>query len=380
MKSILHVNSSEFAGGVAEMLLSLIHKFGSGYKVKRLVIERNNDFFSITKKIHNDLHGKDQQFSEDEVSNYNNSGFNNQDVEKILEYDVVILHDPQPLPLIQEIKKKKPDIKIIWRCHIPVNDKSFSWNKLMKDYVNMCDHAIFSMEEYVPTGLRIPHSIFTPCIDPYSLKNIPLETDFKDIILRDLGIKKPFMVQISRFDKLKGVEELIRTYNKISETEKSMDFILASNLAPDDPEGVIIYDELLYTVTNNNVKLLKLSDDCNLNHLQVNALQDDASIVLHNSVEEGFGLAVTEAMYKGNTVITRNVGGITLQVEHRKNGFIYDSEVDLIDIINDLPKMEPYEWEALTEAAYKKVRDNFTMDVLVNNYKTLITDITGGNR
>lgn len=374
MVKILHINSSEYAGGVAEMLVSLVHKFGENYLCKRLVINRPIEFYQVTKKIHNNLHGTPVEFTEKEVEIYNTDY---SDDIKILsmDYDIIVIHDPQPLPLITYIKKINLKAKVIWRCHIPVDKNSFAWKNLLKNYVEQCDIAIFSMKDYVPKPLRIPVKIFTPCIDLYSIKNVKLDNSFRVKLLKDLGIEPndKYIVQISRFDLLKGVEELVETYNKLTIELPDYKFILASNLAGDDPEGVEVYKKLVTLKKGSNIKLLILSDEPNLNKLQVNALQANAELVIQNSIEEGFGLVVTEAMYKEKVVVTRKVGGITLQVKHTENGFIYSPKEDLYTELKTLLTFGVK--EEIGKKAKQTVVDNFSMGVLVNNYKELIGNL-----
>lgn len=373
MLKILHINSSEYAGGVAEMLVSLIHKFGEGYSCKRYVINRLAEFFNVTKKIHNNLHGKSVEFTEKDIELYHYKYA--KDLENINHYDVIVIHDPQPLPLIKLIKDRNPEQKVVWRCHIPVDEESYAWKNLLKDYVNMCDVAIFSMKDYVPKDIQIPVKIFTPCIDLYSLKNVKLCDSFRLKLLKDLGINggSKYIVQISRFDLLKGVEELVETYNKLAKELPDYKFILASNLASDDPEGIEVYKHLISLVKNDRVRLLILSDEPNLNKLQVNALQANAELVIQNSIEEGFGLVVTEAMYKGKVVITRKVGGLILQIQNTKNGFIIPSKSDLYSELKTLWWIKTK--KEIGQRAKQTVIDNFSMDKLVNNYKQLIADL-----
>jgi len=376
MNRILHINSSESAGGVAEILSSLIYKFGREYECERYIIKRPIDFYGVTKKIHNDLHGSNAEYTEQEINLYNDSKLSKDNIDSS-QYDLIVIHDPQPLPLITQFKKNNPNTKIVWRAHIPVDSNSFAWNNLLKEYVNMCDAAIFSMEDYVPDGLKIPHYIFHPCIDLNSIKNIQLDSKFKTKIIKDLGIETPYIVQISRFDKLKGVEELIKTYNKLARQTKNMEFILASDLAVDDPEGIEVYNELQSIITDDKVKIIRLDDDPGINKLQVNALQSDALLVIQNSTAEGFGLVVTEAMYKKKIVLTRNVGGLSLQIENGKNGFIYNTKVNLLSAINMIRDKDSISLSKISSNAKRSVIDNFSMGVLVSNYKKMLTELKG---
>ena len=361
MIKILHVNSSQYEGGVAEMLVPLVTKFDKGYDVKRLVIDRPKEFFEVTKKIHNDLHGTKESFTEEEVKIYKETS-EYSDLSKTDGYNVIVIHDPQPLPLVAAIKESNPKTKIIWRLHVPVDSDSYSWKNLLKDNVNLCDCAVFSMKEYVPDGITIPYEIFSPCIDIYSPKNLPLRQTFTDYIVKSLGIKKNYVVQISRFDRLKGVYELIDTYETLAADEKSdYEWILASNLAPDDPEGSDIYKDLKKRAKNRKVKVLLLSNDVSLNKVQVNALQQGAEVVVHNSIQEGFGLAVTEAMWKRKLVVTRKVGGLTKQVKHMENGLIYGPEVKLLDAIKDCVNIDNEVLKRCVYQARATVLANFTM-------------------
>ena len=371
MKKIVHCNSSDTGGGVDLILRDLLQSSDKArYKHERFVIRRSDKFFDITKKIHNQLHGRPVSFTKEEISLYLTEGLDRVE-QRFADYDCVVLHDPQTLPIVARLKGYKP---IIWRCHIPIDANSFIW-QLMSPFVQMCDVSIFSNVDYVPVEIKNSR-IFYPSINPEALRNKALLKDEKLEMLKKLGIKEPYIVQVSRFDRLKGIDELVETYARLEKVLPEYEFILASNLPADDSEGREIFEDLSKKATDR-VKILKLSNDYETNQKEVNTLQNMAKLVLLNSSREGFGLVVTEAMLKGKPVLARAVGGIKLQVDHGINGFLLEPSRSLYEAV--LGTLENLNNEKLVKdiasSAKEKVRKNFVIDILLKNYENLVDSL-----
>ncbi len=322
-KRIIHVNSTYMGGGVAEMLQSLVPLMNdAGVKADWRILRGSPDFFDITKKFHNGLQGEKINLSQIKKSIYEQT---NEDFSRYadLHHDVVVIHDPQPLPLIRYYRKIQP---WIWRGHIDLSAPSPDlWNYL-KAFILRYDLVIVSSKEYQKMDLPVEYRIFTPVIDPLSPKNIPLSTQNIRKYLKKYNIPtdKPIITQISRFDKWKDPVGVLEVFKQV---RRKMDcrLVLCGSMAPDDPEGIQIYErverEADRMLDNRDVILLTTE-----NNFLVNMLQSASSVIVQKSLREGFGLTVTEALWKGRPVVASNVGGIPLQIQHGETGFLLDPE------------------------------------------------------
>lgn len=319
-KRILNVNSTFTGGGVAEMLWSavpLMNDLGLEYGWR--VIHGTADFFPITKKWHNALQGEDVSVSEHEKNIYTGinelfSRFTH------IKHDVMIVHDPQPLPLISFYPKRQP---WVWRCHIDLSEPNQeAWNYIKK-FILRYDNTVFSADKFAQSDLPNEKSLIAPAIDPLTTKNREMDRSKRVQILEDHGIQldKPILSQVSRFDKWKDPLGVIEVFKKV---KKSIDaqLVLLGAPASDDPEGQEIFRELK--------KKIKGMEDVTIinkhSELLVNAIQSLSDVVIQKSKREGFGLTVTEALWKGTPVVASDVGGIPLQVIDEETGFLCDPE------------------------------------------------------
>ncbi len=318
-KSFLHINSARKGGGVAEILQRFVPLLeGLGIDARWEVIEGDKEFFDITKKIHNTLQGDQEKLTETMWQHHYE--VNRANAKKIkLNADAVLIHDPQPLPLIEF---KKNGIWI-WRCHIDVaNPVPKVWANIKK-YVERYDTAIFSVAKFCK-ALPIDEFIITPSIDPLSEKNRDLtEQEIHAVVDKfKIPLDKPIILQVSRFDKFKGQIEVIKIY-KMVKKHNDCRLILAGSPAADDPEGERVLNDVKNFAGNDpDIHILLLPP---LSHKAINALQRVAAVVLQKSIKEGFGLTVSEAMWKEKPVIGSAVGGIPLQIVHSVTGFLVHS-------------------------------------------------------
>lgn len=314
---VINFNSTYYGGGVAELLSSMtLLMNGLGIKTGWRVIQGSPDFFGITKKMHNALQGMGFKFSRIKRNIYENVIAENS-IRNHLDHDFVIVHDPQPLPLICHYKKKAP---WIWRCHIDLSNPNRDlWNYFVP-LIERYDAAIFSIPEY-SQKLGIPQVFFLPAIDPFTTKNRRLSDLEMDERLSHYNIPTdlPLVVQVSRFDPWKDPKGVIQAF-KLARKEVDCTLVLLGNFASDDPEGAEIYESLVKS-REERILILPNGDDTAL----VNTLQRRAAVVLQKSIREGFGLTVTEAMWKGTPVIGGNVGGIRYQINDGVNGFLVSS-------------------------------------------------------
>lgn len=370
-KRIIHVNSTFMGGGVAEILTSLAPLMNSaGLNADWRTIHGNPDLFNITKKFHNALQGDKINFSQIKKNLYIQAS-ENFAVYANLNYDVVIVHDPQPLPLIDFYKKNQP---WIWRCHIDLSNPNTDLWDFLKGYILRYDLAIVSHESYVKKDLPVEQKVIQPVIDPLTPKNMPLNNGIINKYLKKFGVPtdKPIITQISRFDKWKDPVGVIDVFKKVKQ-KIDCRLVLCGSMASDDPEGIKIYEKVKQRANN-----LIISGDIILityeNSILVNALQRVSSVIIQKSIREGFGLTVTEALWKEKPVVASRVGGIPLQIEDEKTGFLLapDDNDGFVDRIVELIK-NPALGEQLGKSARENVREKFLITRLLRDYLDIIS-------
>jgi trehalose synthase len=359
---IVNVNSTYYGGGVSQLLSSLALLMNSvGIETGWRVIHGPPDFFTVTKKIHNALQGSNINLSKRKIKLYEEVVYQNAVINH-LDQDVVIVHDPQPLPLIRHYRKKTP---WIWRCHIDLSNPHTELWSYLAQFVEKYDAVILSSEDYAQK-IKTPQLFFLPAIDPFSIVNREMSQDEIDERLGHYSIPTdlPLIVQISRFDRWKDPEGVIEAF-KMARQEVAATLVLLGNVATDDPEGAQVYDSLL---NNREERIIILSTQ---DGALVNALQRKAAVVMQKSLREGFGLTVAEAMWKGASVIGGNVGGIRYQIDDGINGFLVSSVKDaaarIVQLIEDKRLRQ-----RLGERAREKVRQRFLMTRYLEQYLDLL--------
>ncbi len=320
-RSMVHINSTYYGGGVAEMLSSLIPLLNDvGINAGWRILKGSPDFFEITKKFHNALQGDKINLTDNKKRLYLQT---NEDFSTYthIDHDMVVIHDPQPLPLIKFYHKKEP---WIWRCHVDLSNPNPELWAFLKRFIIRYEKVIVSSEQYKKKDLPVEQRIFFPVIDPLSPKNCEIPQSVIDSHLRKFKIPtdKPILLQISRFDKWKDPLGVLDVYEKVRE-EVDCRLILCGSMATDDPEGWQIYQKVMSRareyVKNRDVILITVE-----NHMLVNVLQRIATVVIQKSLKEGFGLTVTEALWKEKPVVASRVGGIPLQITDGQTGFLLD--------------------------------------------------------
>jgi len=359
---VMHMNSTYYGGGVSQILSSLTLLMNSlGIQTGWRVVHGPPDFFSVTKKFHNALQGAEINLSGRKKELYEDVIHENA-VRNHLDHDVVFIHDPQPLPLINHYRKKSP---WVWRCHLDLTAPNREvWNYLLP-FIEKYDAVVLSCGEY-RRDLRKPQIYFTPGIDPFSIVNRELSEDAVDERLAHYGIPTdlPLVVQVSRFDHWKDPEGVIRAFQK-AKKEEECTLVLVGNVATDDPEGAEVYRSLL-SHRGERIIVKSVQDGA-----LVNALQRRAAVVLQKSIREGFGLTVSEAMWKSAAVIGGNVGGIRHQIQDGKSGFLVSSVDEAAERIVRLLR-DPDLRARLGHAAHERVREHFLFTRTVEQYLDLI--------
>jgi trehalose synthase len=374
-KHILMVNSTYQGGGVAEILNSLVVLFHRvGVNLGWRVLHGTPDFFAVTKKFHNALQGKRINLSKRKKkiyfeTNKRFSSFNH------IDHDLVIIHDPQPLPLISFYKKDQP---WIFRCHIDISKPNKKVWEYLRGFIDKYDHFVVSMLDYQKSDLRIPQSIITPSIDPLSTKNKTVREKAYRKYLSKFGVdlNKPIISQISRFDRWKDPLGVIRIFEAVRK-EEDCQLVLLGQFAADDPEGQQVFQSI-----EKRVKRSPLKEDINLlmvdNDFLVNCLQRASTVVIQKSLREGFGLTVTEALYKRTPVVASKVGGIPLQIIDGVNGFLHHPKdiKGFSKSVISLIKNENLR-EEMGRRGREHVHNNFLITRLLQNWLDLINSYIG---
>ncbi len=363
-RSFLHINSTKEGGGVAEILHRMVPILKAlGVKARWEVIKGNAKFFDITKKIHNALQGNAENPTGEMWEYYEEVNRKNAAVLD-LEADAVLIHDPQPAPLIQYRKSGV----WIWRCHIDVsNPQQDVWSTLKRSCAQY-DAAIFSVSKFAKL-MPIEEFIIPPSIDPISEKNRELSPEEIKETADRFGIPRdrPIILQVSRFDRFKDPIGVIQAYRLVKKYNDCI-LVLAGSPATDDPEGDAVLAEVKdYAANDEDIRILMLPP---FSDRDINALQRMAAVVLQKSLKEGFGLTVAEAMWKGKPVLGGANGGIPLQISHGITGFLVHSVEGAAFRIRQLlnnPEMS----KRMGEHAKEHVRRNFLITREARDYLTV---------
>lgn len=320
-KTVKMVNSTAVGGGVAEMLSRLVPLL-SELEVPTHwdVITGGNDFFEVTKAFHNALHGSSYELSQGAQDIF--LMYNEQNRERMrFDEDMVVVHDPQPLPLVRS-RSQHPD-HWVWRCHIDLSNPNEKVWDFLRPFVEQYDAAIFSSQSFA-RQLPIPQFLFYPCIDPLSEKNKELTDAQVQKVCDEFGIdrSRPIVTQVSRFDRLKDPVGVVQAY-KMAKKYVDCQLVLAGGGATDDPEGAVVLREVKEAADEDpDIIILELPPWC---AFEINAIQRASTVIVQKSLKEGFGLTVTEALWKGKPTIAGAVGGIPNQIIHKLTGVLVHS-------------------------------------------------------
>ncbi len=363
-KRFLHINSTRAGGGVAEILQRMIPILRElGLDARWDVIGGDELFFDITKKFHNALQGRIEKITpEMQQHHYEVNRVNAGTLD--LEADAVLIHDPQPLPLVGFRKSGK----WIWRCHIDMSNPSSEVWDYLRPYCEKYDAAVFSVAKFA-RAMPIDEFIITPSIDPLSDKNRDLtEDEIRETVERlQIPIDRPIILQVSRFDRFKDPIGVIEAYRMAKKYNDGI-LILAGSPATDDPEGETVLNEVKeYALDDPDIRILLLPP---FSDKDINALQRIATVVLQKSLREGFGLTVSETMWKGKPVIGGATGGIPLQITHGVTGFLVHSVEGAAFRIRQLLN-NPEMAKRMGENAREFVRKNFLMTRQIRDYLSL---------
>jgi trehalose synthase len=366
-KTLQNINSTPVGGGVAEILTRMIPLLNElGIRATWDVIKGDEAFFNVTKSFHNALHGKKEKITEEMFEIYRETTATNlRDMN--LTGDVILIHDPQPAGLV--LNREEIGRQWIWRCHIDVSNPDTTVWDFLKPYVERHDAAVFSMPDF-SQQLTVPQFMIPPSIDPLSDKNKELDQACIVQVLQEHGLdpERPILTQISRFDRLKDPLGVIAAYQLVKRY-RDCQLVLAGGSAPDDPEGAEVLQEVKSEAAHDSdihVLLLPPFSD-----LEINALVRGSTIVFQKSIKEGFGLTVSEALWKKKPVIGGAVGGIKIQIINGVTGFLVHSPEGAasraIELLAD-PDLCRY----MGENGHRQVKENFLITRHVRDYLLLM--------
>ena len=365
-RTVEMINSTAVGGGVAEILNRLVPLAEElELKIRWDVMTGGDDFFEVTKSFHNALHGAPYHATPKDFEIF--LAYNAHNRQRLpLDAEFMVIHDPQPAALIDG--RPKNGTHWVWRCHIDLSHPNRLVWDFLNAYVSRYDGAIFSSPEFA-RKLPIPQYLFYPAIDPLSEKNRDLEPEFIADVLSRYGINplRPILTQISRFDRLKDPVGVIRAY-RIVKRYFDCQLVLAGGGASDDPEGAVVLKEVLAEAHGDpDIKVLELPAWA---PLEVNALQRASTVVIQKSLREGFGLTVSEALWKKKPVVASAVGGIPTQVIHKHTGLLAHSVEGTAYQIRFLLS-HPEIAVRLGERGHAHVKENFLITQNLKRYLTL---------
>jgi trehalose synthase len=379
-KRVAHVSATAFGGGVAEINYTLVPLMQSaGLEVEWRIIRGHEEFFNVTKKIHNALQGNPQGLTEEDrevFSRYqhlNAAEFDGGD------YDFVIIHDPQPVGMVEH--RNGPSGHWIWRCHIDLSEPNRDVLDCLLPSICRYDAAIFHRRQYVPDDAPgLPHAyIWPPAIDPLAPKNMALSPEDASYIVDQFGIdvERPLLTQVSRFDPWKDPLGVIDAYREVKKEVPHVQLALVGSMAHDDPEGWDYYNQTVsYAAGDPDIYIL--SNLNNVGSVEVNAFQVHSEAVLQKSIREGFGLTVSEALWKARPTVAGRVGGIVDQIEHGKTGWLVGSASECaaacLEILGD-----PASARQLALGGKEFVRRSFLTPRLLRDWLVLFNRLLGND-
>jgi trehalose synthase len=370
---VLELSSSATGGGVAELLASIVPlERDLGIDAEWRVIAGQPAFFDITKRIHNGLQGMEVELTEVERDAYLEQNHRNA-ASLDGEWDVVIVHDPQPAA----IRSLLPDAGgcWIWRCHVDSSTPHASVWEFLRPFVERHDHAVFTLDDFVPPDLGLPTTVLVPAIDPLTSKNRTLPAWIAREAVAEFGVDlgRPLMLQVSRFDPWKNPFGVIDAWRLAREEVPGLQLAMVGSMAADDPEGWRLYGAL-EQVSRLEPDLLLLTNQMGVSRHEVNGFQTVADVAVQMSVREGFGLVVSETLWKGTAMVAGCAGGIPLQLEDGVSGFLADDVETVADRVARLVD-DPALARRLGAAGAHRVRSRFLLPRLLRDQLRLLHDL-----
>ena len=374
---LLYLSATPYGGGVAELLRSIVPLLNDlGLHVDWKIIKAEDEFFEITKSIHNGLQGSPVELSLDDRNAYEATSRTNAELLDG-QYDVIVVHDPQPAG----VRRYHPtrDTRWVWRCHIDTMDPNPTVLEFIRAYLEGYDAAVFTLDDFIPPELPVPKVVsIPPAIDPMSPKNGELPNELARQVLDWIGVRldRPLITQVARFDPWKDPLGVIEAYHVVRERFPTLQLALVGSMALDDPEGWHIYEQVQAKVGRDELVYVFSNQD-GIGNVEVNAFQRLSDVAVQKSLREGFGLVVSEAMWKQTPVVAARVGGIPLQMPEGIGGHLVDPDdveacaAAIIGLLED-----PYESARLGAVGRERVREHFLLPRLLLDELTLLSELT----
>jgi trehalose synthase len=362
---VLHVNATAYGGGVAELLATHVPLLRSvGLDAEWATIHGSEEFFAVTKAVHNALQGADVPWTVEMRRIFLERNLDNA---FLLEdgWDFIVIHDPQPAALLKLARDGMVNLDVerskwIWRCHIDLTAANPEVWEFYRPFIEEHDASVWTMPEFVPDSLEMDRVVHAPpCIDPLSVKNLDLPPPFSRELCHQYGIdtNRPIICQVSRFDPWKDPVGVVDAYRIVRARIPELQLILAGSMATDDPDGYKVWEEV-EEARGGDRDIHLLSNIHQVGNVQINAFQRQADVVLQKSIREGFGLTVSEGLWKGTPVVGGRAGGIKLQIRDGFDGYLVDSVEDCADRVFELLSA-PADADAMGAQGREHVRDNF---------------------
>ncbi len=369
-KRVVHLSATAFGGGVAEINYTLIPLMAdAGLDVEWRIIQGQDEFFNVTKTIHNALQGNPQGLTAEQEQIF--MRYNAQNAAEFDDdYDFVVVHDPQPVSMIDHFPDSQA--KWTWRGHIDFSTPNWDVFNFLLPSISHYDAAIFHMREYVPDARNLPECfIWPPAIDPLAPKNMALSPEDAAYIVDQFGIdvERPLLTQVSRFDPWKDPLGVIDAYRGVKDRFPEVQLALVGSMAHDDPEGWDFYNKTV-AYADNDPDIFILSNLNNVGSVEVNAFQVHSAAVIQKSIKEGFGLTVSEALWKARPTVAGRVGGIVVQIEDGQTGWLVESPDECADACIEALR-DPTEARVRALKGKEAVRRNFLTPRLLRDWLAL---------
>jgi trehalose synthase len=376
---VLHINATAYGGGVAEVLATQVPLMRSvGIDADWQVVRGSDEFFGITKEVHNALQGADIHWSSRKQRTY---------LEHVLdnatrldgEWDFIVTHDPQPLALrsfVRESPLGTSEAQWIWRCHIDLTDANPAVWEFFRPYVESHDASVWTLKDFAPGSLSMDRVVEAwPSIDPLSVKNLDLPMPFAEELCRQYGIDvhRPIVCQVSRYDPWKDPVGVMHAFRIVREKVTDAQLLLAGSMATDDPEGFRVWEQV-QEERAGDPDIHTLSNLHQVGNVQINAFQRCADVVVQKSIREGFGLTVSEALWKSRPVVGGRAGGIVIQIRDGFDGYLVDSVEQCAARVIDL-LADPVGVDAMGAQGQGHVRANFLATRELEDWLRLLTDL-----
>jgi trehalose synthase len=377
-KRVLHLSATAFGGGVAEILYTLVPLMrDAGLDAEWRIIHGQEDFFDVTKTIHNALQGDPNGLSEEQKDTFRH--YNRLNAEALEgRYDYVIVHDPQPAGMIEHARAAAG--RWIWRCHIDLSTPNADVLGFLLPWLSRYDATVFHRRQYVPTSNGLPAAyIWPPAIDPFTPKNMALSPEDAAYILDQFGIdvERPLVTQVSRFDPWKDPLGVIEAWRLVRQSNQDVQLALVGSMAHDDPEGWEYYNRTV-NAADGDPDIFILSNLNNVGSVEVNAFQVHSAALIQKSVREGFGLTVTEALWKARPIVAGRVGGIVDQIQDHETGFLVDSPQTCADAVRTILD-DPQLARGMALRGKEFVRRHFLSPRLLRDWLALLNQLVGND-